>query len=86
MPDELSGQSVYIVAPKVVDLFTPKAENTGSADTLDALAVEDISVHGNPLFPLRLQPSSTSRRLECSSPLIATQAETIVSLRLHPTR
>jgi hypothetical protein len=83
MPNELSGQPVYVDAPKIVEFFTPKAENTGSADDrdLDALAVEDISVHGNPLFPIRLQPRSTSRRLECSSPLIAAQAEIIISLR-----
>jgi hypothetical protein len=58
MPNELSGQSVNVGASKIVELFTPKAENTGSADDrdLDALAVEDISVHGNPLFPIRLQP------------------------------
>ena len=57
MPNELSGQSVNVGASKIVELFTPKAENTGSADDrdLDALAVEDISVHGNPLFPLCLR-------------------------------
>jgi hypothetical protein len=49
MPNELSGQFVYVGASKIVELFTPKAENTASADDrdVDALAVEDISVHGS---------------------------------------
>jgi len=57
MPNELSGQPVYVGAPKIVEFFPRKAENTGSADDrdLDALAVEDISVHENPLFAFSLQ-------------------------------
>jgi len=48
VPNEFSGQFVYVAAPKIVDLFTRKAENTRSADDryLGTLAVEDISVHG----------------------------------------
>jgi len=63
VPNEFSGQLVYLAAPEIVELFTRKAENTGSADDrdLDALAVEDLSVHGNPLFPLRLQRDSADR-------------------------
>jgi hypothetical protein len=53
MPHELSGQSVNVRASKIVELSTPKAENTGSADDrdLDALAVEDISVHEKSCSP-----------------------------------
>jgi hypothetical protein len=53
MPNELSGKSVNVGAFKIVDLFTRKVENTGSAEErdLDALAVEDISIHGNPYLP-----------------------------------
>jgi hypothetical protein len=48
MPNQLSGQFVYAGAPKFVELFTPKAENIRSVDgrDVDALAVEDFSVHG----------------------------------------
>src|ERR1035437_8952610 len=48
VPNELSGQFVYVDAPKIVDLLTFKTENAGSADRrdMDALAVEDFSVHG----------------------------------------
>jgi hypothetical protein len=62
MPNELSGQPVYVDASKIVELFTPKAENTGSADDrdLDALAVEDISVHGK--SPISPSPSARARR------------------------
>ena len=58
MPDKLSGKSVNVGTSKIVELFTSKAENTGSADVrdLEALAVEDISIHGNPLFAFPVQP------------------------------
>jgi hypothetical protein len=48
MPNEFAGQFVYLGAPKIVELCTPNAENTASADdrNVHALAVEDISVHG----------------------------------------
>jgi hypothetical protein len=52
VPNELSGQFVNVDASKIVKLFTLEAENAGSADDrdMDAFAVEDISVHGNPIF------------------------------------
>jgi hypothetical protein len=53
VPNELPGQFVYVDAPKIVELFTLKVENAGSAYNrdMDALAVEDISVHGNAISP-----------------------------------
>jgi hypothetical protein len=53
MPNKLSGQSVNVAASKIVELFTPKAENTRPADGrhMDALATEDISVHDKSHFP-----------------------------------
>jgi hypothetical protein len=62
MSNEFSGQFVYVDASKIVELFTPKAENTRAADDrdVDALAVEDVSIHGNPI-PLRLPPETKKR-------------------------
>jgi hypothetical protein len=48
--NKLSGQFVYVDAPKIVELPTTKTENRGIADRrdVDALAVEDVSVHDWP--------------------------------------
>jgi hypothetical protein len=53
VPDELSGQFVNVGAPKIVKLLTLKTENTGPPDRrdVDALAAENVSVHGNPISP-----------------------------------
>jgi hypothetical protein len=48
--NKLAGQFVYVDAPKIVELLTTKTENRGIADRrdVDALAVEDVSVHDWP--------------------------------------
>ena len=50
VPDKLSGQFVYADAPKIVELPTPKIENSRTADRrdMDAFAVEYIAVHDRP--------------------------------------
>jgi hypothetical protein len=70
VPNEFSGQFVYVAALKIVDLFTPKAENTGSADErdLDALAVEDISVHGSRSIEAFLEVVPIDRRVLQAAP------------------
>ena len=62
MSNQFSGQFVHVDAPKLVELPTTKTENRGMADRrdVDALAVEDVSIHGNPI-PLRLPPETKKR-------------------------
>jgi hypothetical protein len=65
VPDKLSGQFVYVDAPKIVELLTPKTENSRTADRrdVDALAVEDFSIHRTQsYFAFTFSPSSTGRR------------------------
>jgi hypothetical protein len=65
-PDKLSGQFVYVDAPKIIELLTPKTENSRTADRrdVDALAVEDFSIHRTQsYFAFTLSPSSTRRRI-----------------------
>ena len=70
MPDKLSGKSVNVGASKIVELFTSKAENTGSADVrdLDALAVEDIPVHGSRSIEVLLEIVPIDRRVLQATP------------------
>ena len=63
VPDKLSGQFVYVDAPKIVELLTPKTENSRTEDRrdVDALAVEDFSIHrAQSYFAFTFSPSSTA--------------------------
>jgi hypothetical protein len=55
--NKLSGQFVYVDAPKIVELPTTKTENRGIADRrdVDAAAVEYFPVHDWP--PPRWPPA-----------------------------
>jgi hypothetical protein len=62
MSNEFSGQFVYVDASKIVELFTPKAENTRAAEDcdVDALAVvPSMEI----LFPFACRPRPKSEPL-----------------------
>jgi hypothetical protein len=63
VPDKLSGQFVYVDAPKIVELLTPKTENSRTADRrdVDAFAVEYIAVHDLP--PIARGPAAAKAAL-----------------------
>jgi hypothetical protein len=58
MPDQLPRKLVDFGALEIEKFLTSETENRRTEDDryVDALAIEDISVHRKVLFPLRLQP------------------------------
>ena len=68
--NKLSGQLVNVDAPKIVKLLTARAENAGSSDDRDmnALAVEDIPVHGSRSIEAFLEVVPIDRRVLQAAP------------------
>jgi hypothetical protein len=59
MSNQLSGKLVNVDAPEIVKFFAPRTENRRATDDryVDALAIEDISVHRKASYSVFSLPS-----------------------------